>query len=90
VSSCCGRIPAHRVSLGSISLPIVSASLVIGDCPKCRGRGTVVLGTYPVCMACFAEFSEDDETISYGGEEAASLPTLGTPFARKARAPRRG
>jgi hypothetical protein len=41
-------------------------------------------------MACFAELGEDDETISYGGEEAASLPTLGTPFSRKAWSPRRG
>jgi hypothetical protein len=53
----------------------MSPSLLIADCPECRGQGTVVLGTYGVCMACFAEFRDDDETISRGGERAALLLT---------------
>jgi hypothetical protein len=53
----------------------MSQTLVVRDCPVCRGQGTVVLGSYGVCMACFAEFGDQDETISRGGEEAASLPT---------------
>ena len=53
----------------------MSHSLFVVDCPECRGQGTVVLGTYGVCMACFGEFRDEDESISRGGEEAASLPT---------------
>jgi hypothetical protein len=51
----------------------VSSPLVVADCPTCRCRGTVVLGANPVCMACFAEFREEDETISHGGTEVTSL-----------------
>ena len=31
--------------------------MVVADCPECRGRATVILGT---CQLCFAEFYEDD------------------------------
>jgi hypothetical protein len=47
----------------------MSPSLVVTDCPECRGIGTVILGT---CEVCFAEFFEHDENISHGGTEAAS------------------
>jgi hypothetical protein len=41
----------------------------------------VVLGTYVVCTACFAEFRDDDETISRGGVRAAFPPlVLGNPL----------
>jgi hypothetical protein len=53
----------------------MSPSLLVADCPECRGQGTVVVGTYGVCMACFAEFRDDDETISRGGERAGLLLT---------------
>lgn len=52
----------------------MSPSLLVADCPECRGQGTVVLGTYGVCMACFAEFRDYDQTISRGGERAAFPP----------------
>lgn len=54
----------------------MSASLIVTDCPECKARGTVVLGTHGVCMACFAEFDDEDETISHGGTEPTHFSRL--------------
>ena len=53
----------------------MSDSLVIVDCPACRGDRTVVLGTYGMCVVCFAEFRADDEgeTLSRREPEAIEL-----------------
>jgi hypothetical protein len=48
----------------------MSPSLVVADCPECRGVGTVILGT---CEVCFAEFFEGDETVSRAGTEPSTL-----------------
>jgi hypothetical protein len=45
--------PCHGRELASFAM---SPSMVVADCPECRGMGTVILGT---CGVCFAEFYED-------------------------------
>ena len=70
-----GHPSAHGASSGARRVVCMSQTLVVRDCPVCRGQGTVVLGTYGVCIACFAEFGNQNETIRRGGEEAPSLPT---------------
>jgi hypothetical protein len=42
----------------------VSASLIVTDCPECRGTRTAILGTIGLCFACFTEFFEDEEQSS--------------------------
>ena len=48
----------------------MSPSLIVADCPECRGAGTVFLGR---CEVCFAEFFDRDEAVSHGGEAEAPL-----------------
>ena len=67
------RMTAREGSLAASTFQPMNASLAVVDCPKCQGRGTVVLGICPVCMVCFSEFSEEDETISRGGTESDPL-----------------
>jgi hypothetical protein len=38
--------------------PVMSPSLIVADCPECRGIRTVILG---VCDVCFAEFGENHD-----------------------------
>jgi hypothetical protein len=58
---------------GSVACGAMSPSMVVADCPECRGVGTVILGT---CQVCFAEFYEDDHDdrayFSHGGSHPLS------------------
>ena len=57
----------HRERLAS---RFVSPSLVVEDCPECRGVGTIFLGS---CELCFAEFGEADDLQPW----RRGAPTLG-------------
>lgn len=65
----------------------MSPSLIVADCPACRGVGTVILGT---CEVCFAEFFDRDESVSHGGEAKAPLLATRQPFLGRRGMPRRG
>ena len=49
---------AGRASPETCTLSVMSPSLIVADCPECRGIRTVILG---VCDVCFAEFSENHD-----------------------------
>jgi hypothetical protein len=52
--SCGGR----EASPDTCTLSDMSPSLIVADCPECRGIRTVILG---VCDVCFAEFGENHD-----------------------------
>lgn len=47
-----------RTSPETCTLSAMSPSLIVADCPECRGIRTVILG---VCDVCFAEFGENHD-----------------------------
>jgi hypothetical protein len=57
----------------------MSPSLVLADCPECRGIQTVVLGS---CRACFAEFGhrEELEPESNEGDDLSDRPLARKPI----------
>jgi hypothetical protein len=61
----------------------MSPSMIVADCPECRGVNTVIFGT---CGVCFAEFFEDEDLQTWRDQ----LPSLVGPRLATGEATRHG